>query len=207
MFANLFVSPPVSQRHTGALESTARATTLHKWYHSGRHTRCVSDSAELQLPFCELRYMKTDTYLRTGVRKDHTQTLELLLVCLLITQNTATCCTSPTTLFFHAVSCLREAQKSQENPHTRQHRLPIFHHPPIKSWSRISALASLQICSHDYSGECRRASRILYHTFRQKPVSSTHTAFPPLYLELEQTICYSNISKAKLFETEQQAWP
>lgn len=143
MFPNLSLSPPVSQRHTAALKSTARATALPKCHHSAQHTRCVTDWAGAS--FCVLHYMKTDVYLHDRG------------IC-----NTRITYKSPNCFWFacslqraqpHAVltkQCtfsMWAQEVPRKSPH-RQHRLPIFHQAEIKSWSRstrISAPASLQI--------------------------------------------------------------
>lgn len=141
MFPNLFVSPLISQRHMRALESTARATVLPKCHHSGQHTRCVTHWTELELPFCALRRMKIDLYLHIGVRQgSHTNPQTAFGLEHSYNPALAKQCS-----FFTLWAAFTRLRKSQENPHTQQHRLPIFHHPEIKSWSGISAPASPQI--------------------------------------------------------------
>lgn len=206
MFPNLSLSPPVSQRHTAALKSTASATALPKCHHSAQHTRCVTDWAGAS--FCALHYMKTDDYLHDrgicNTRITYKSTNCFWFACSLQRAQ------------LHAVLAKQrffpcELRRSQENPHTDNTGSPSF--TKQKSKAGLGPLGSqhLPVCRYTW---CKAAVTILgsveeLHVYCIMLSAKTKVSFKyslSFFFLLSWTgtnhICYSIISKAKLFETE-----
>lgn len=204
MFPNLFVSPLISQRHMRALESTARATVLPKCHHSGQHTRCVTHWTELELPFCALRCMKIDLYLHIGVRQgSHTnpQTafgLEHSYNPALAKQCSFSRCELPS----RGLGSLK--------------KIPIHDSTGSPSFTTLKSKAGLgsqHLPLYRYTW--RKAAVTILESAQELHVyciilwAKTKVSFKYSLCFFSLTswtgtscICYSNISKAKLFETE-----
>lgn len=103
-------------------------------------------------------------------------------------------CTSQTMLFFHAVSCLHEAwEVSRKSPYTTAqapHLSPPWNQKLVWDLSTCQSADTLDVRQLWLFWRVHKSFTciVLYFEPKQKSASSTHSAFSPLHLELEQAV-------------------